>query len=184
MTGEIRIIGGKFKGRKIKVCDIADLRPTPNRLRETLFNILQFEIKGADCLDAFAGTGALGLEALSRGAESVTFIEPHPKAYLQLKSTLEQLNTQRYQIRQEDCLVFLNQTTKQFDIIFLDPPFKKNLWENCIEIIYQKQLLNAEGLIYIESPEEIHLDALKWQFIKSKKLGDVHFAIFKIIAKS
>jgi 16S rRNA (guanine966-N2)-methyltransferase len=184
MSGEIRIIGGKFKGRKIKVCDIADLRPTPNRLRETLFNILQFNIRQANCLDAFAGTGALGLEALSRGAESVIFIEPHPKAYLQLKNTLEQLNTYGYLILQEDCLNFLKSSSKRFDIIFLDPPFRKNLWQNCIDIIYQNQLLNPEGLIYIESPEEILLDPNKWQLMKSKKLGDVYFGLFKIIAKS
>jgi 16S rRNA (guanine966-N2)-methyltransferase len=184
MTGEIRIIGGKYKGRKIKVCDISDLRPTPNRLRETIFNILQFDIKGAKCLDAFAGTGALGLEALSRGAEKVTFIESHQKAFLQLNENIQQFQTPNFILLKTDCLTFLRQTPEQFDIIFLDPPFKKDCWQHCVQIIYEQNILFSEGILYLESPEEIELDPEKWVLIKKNKLGEVYYAIFKILAKS
>ena len=184
MLGEIRIIGGKLKGRKIKVCGVADLRPTPNRLRETLFNILQFQIKGARCLDAFAGTGALGLEALSRGAEHITFIEAHSQAFLQLKNNIQMLNLRDFTLSKMDCLEFLLNTKEKFDIIFLDPPFKKNLWQQCINIIDKNNILLPEGIVYCESPQEISLDPIKWQVIKKNKMADIHYAIFKILTKS
>lgn len=184
MAGEIRIIGGKFKGKKIKVCDINDLRPTSNRLRETLFNILQFEIKEACCLDTFAGTGALGIEALSRGAAHVTFLEPHPQAFDALKNILNSLATKNYDIFKKDCMDYLTQTTRKFDIIFIDPPFRKDLWQLCLKMIEEKQLLNPEGLVYLESPEMIDVNPTKWALKKTNKIADVYYGIFKFLSKS
>lgn len=185
MTGEIRIIGGLFKGKKIKVCDVDDLRPTSNRLRETLFNILQFDIKGAKCLDTFAGTGALGIEALSRGAKHVTFLEKNTKAYQQLKKTLLELQTTQFSIIHQDALSYLDNCPQTFDIILIDPPFQRHLWESCVDTIYEKKLLNLHGLIYLESSLPILLDSEKWALRKQNKIGDVYYAIYEILhAKS
>jgi 16S rRNA (guanine966-N2)-methyltransferase len=184
MTGEIRIIGGKFKGKKIKVCDINDLRPTSNRIRESLFNILQFEIKGSVCLDAFAGSGAIGIEALSRGASHVTFLEPHPKAFETLKMSLMSLQTNEYDLYKKDCIDFLNSTTQKFDIIFIDPPFRKDFWQACLDIIYDKELLNSDGLVYLESPQPLDIDSSKWEAKKTNRMSDVYFGIYKFVSKS
>lgn len=126
MPGEIKIIGGRFKGRKIKVLDMPHLRPTPIRLRETLFNVIQFDIKQAECLDTFAGTGALGLEAFSRGAKQVTFLEAQPKIYQQLLQNI-QIFSNSLQAICINALDYLKKTEKKFDIIFLDSSFSTRI---------------------------------------------------------
>jgi 16S rRNA (guanine966-N2)-methyltransferase len=178
MNGEIKIIGGQFKGKKIKVAEIDGLRPTPNRLRESLFNILQFEIRGSDCLDAFAGTGALGFEAYSRGAKSITFIENHPQASHLLKKNILSFNSNCLTLIVKDCLSYLQTCDKTFDVIFLDPPFKQNLWQSCCDIIQKRQLLNPHGLIYLESPSEILDIGSQFSCHKHGRIGDVFYAIF------
>jgi 16S rRNA (guanine966-N2)-methyltransferase len=181
MIGEIKIIGGKFKGRKLKVLDMPDLRPTPNRLRETLFNIIQYDLKQAKCLDAFAGTGALGLEAYSRGAESVIFLETNLKTYQQLKNNLTIFQSNTLEAFTINCLDYLKTTNKVFDIIFLDPPFKENLWEECCQIILDRALLQPGGLIYLEAPFKINLDINHWKIRKEDKLSDVFYSIYELI---
>lgn len=181
MSGEIRIISGLFKGKKIKVLDVDDLRPTSNRLRESLFNVLQFDIKGSKCLDIFAGTGALGIEALSRGAEEVVFLEKNLRAYQQLKKTIHELKITHASIIHQDAIAFLESCQQRFDVIFIDPPFQLNLWEECVQRIHHKQLLNPNGLIYLESPAPIHLDTQKWSLRKENKMGDVYYAIYEIL---
>ena len=181
MSGEIRIIGGLFKGKKIKVLDSADLRPTPNRLRESLFNVLQFDIKGAYCLDIFAGSGALGIEALSRGARSVVFVEKNHKAYLQLQKNLIELQIKSSSVLHQDAVLYLQSCQEKFDIIFMDPPFQLNLWSTCVDIIEKKQLLKPQGLIYLESPQPIHLNPEKWSVKKQNKMGEVYYGIFEIL---
>jgi len=184
MKGFIKIIAGRFKGKKIKVTEHAHLRPTPNRLRESLFNILQYDIKGAHCLDGFAGTGALGLEAFSRGAASVVFLESDTQVFQQLQLTLEDFNSDALDSYKVDCLDFLAQTNKQFDIIFLDPPFNKDLWKTCYQSIFERNILNLGGLLYIESPALEHLNEKDWMLLKAGKIGDVYFAIFQRILLS
>lgn len=181
MSGEIRIIAGLFKGKKIKILGGADLRPTPNRLRESLFNVLQFDIKGAFCLDIFAGSGALGIEALSRGAENVVFIEKNHQTYLQLQKNLLELKINPSSVLHQDAIIYLQSCQKKFDIIFIDPPFSLNLWNTCIDIIEKNQLLKPHGLIYLESPSPINLDPEKWSVKKQNKIGDVYYVIFEIL---
>lgn len=180
MVGEIKIIAGLFKGKKIKVAKLDDLRPTPNRLREAVFNILQFDIRSADCLDAFAGTGALGLEAFSRGANSITFIENHPLALDYLKKTIHDFSNSKLELIQQDCLHYLKSCTKTFDIIFLDPPFKQDLWNSCCDIIQERNLLNPQGIIYIESSKSILDIGSSFHCHRHGKIGDVFYAIFKL----
>jgi len=179
MTGEIKIIAGLFKGKKIKVPNIDDLRPTPNRLRESLFNILQFDIQGADCLDAFAGTGALGFEAYSRGAKSVTFIEKNIEAARFLKKTIDDFSNPNLELIHQDCLHYLQSCKKTFDIIFLDPPFKQNLWHRCCDMIQKRHLLNPNASIYLESAMAILDIGSSFKCQKHAKVGDVFYAIFR-----
>lgn len=178
MLGELKIIGGRFKGKKIKVVDAPHLRPTPNRIREAIFSSLQHDIKNACCLDAFAGTGALGLEALSRGANEVTFLEANKQVYAQLQKNLALFGTEKILVYQQNTLAFLQNTTRTYDLIFLDPPFNSNLWDQCIHLIEERDLLNLDGLIYLESPHPIELPIERWKILKSDQVADVCYAIY------
>lgn len=154
----IRIIGGVYRGKKIHFPDIEGLRPTPDRVRETLFNWLMHEIRDARCLDAFAGSGALGLEAFSRGAKQVVFLEQSPKAHASLQKIISTFNSPKLQLLQTDALKYLQSNSKEFDIIFLDPPFAKNYLPQCLSHITQGNILKSGGLVYLESPALISMD--------------------------
>jgi 16S rRNA (guanine966-N2)-methyltransferase len=181
MNQTLRIIGGLFRGKKIQFTAVEDLRPTPDRVRETLFNWLMHDIHGATCLDAFAGSGALGFEACSRGAANVVLLEHHPKAYQTLKTNAEQFKTNNLSVFQHDCFEFLNQTPQVFDIIFLDPPFKAELIESMLTLLQQKSCLKSEGLLYIESNSQPtkKIDPLYWTVLKEKKAGLVYYALIQ-----
>ena len=133
--GKVRIIAGQWRGRKLDVLDSPGLRPTPDRLRETLFNWLQQEIGAARCLDLFAGSGALGFEALSRGASEVVMVESNPALVERLNDSAESLNSEHHVIQRADAMSWLKQAKRGFDIIFLDPPFGQNLIESCCNLI-------------------------------------------------
>ena len=172
LPGKIRIIAGQWRGRKLEVLDAPGLRPTPDRVRETLFNWLQMDVAGATCLDLFAGTGALGFEALSRGASAVVMVESHAPLYKKLVEHAERLGSEHHDIQQADALSWLQQTGKQFDIIFLDPPFKQGLIERCCEIIKQHDLLKPGGKLYIEAEQGLAMPA-GWEVLKHKQAGQV-----------
>ena len=173
LPGKIRIIAGQWRGRKLDVEDAEGLRPTPDRLRETLFNWLQMDIPHATCLDCFAGTGALGFEALSREAKQVVMIDSNPALIKQLENHASQLNSQQHDIILTDALNWLNHTEESFDIIFLDPPFHQGLLEKSLNIIKDKQLLKIDGKIYIESEKTFVLPE-GWNVLKQKKAGQVN----------
>lgn len=174
----LRIIGGEWRGRKLRFPDAPGLRPTPDRIRETLFNWLQGDIHGARCLDLFAGSGALGLEALSRGASEVVFIESAHAVARQLQANLDLLNSdaELVSLINDDALNYLKNTAQQaFDLIFLDPPFRQNLLPEIVTIIRDKKLLTANGLIYLEHEAEAEPDwqDLSLDLIKETKAGQV-----------
>lgn len=174
-VGEIRIIGGIWRGRKLKVPDIPDLRPTPNRIRETLFNWLAPVIQGARCLDAFAGSGALGFEALSRGASSVVMVD-YSKAVIDLlKAEANILQATQADIYQAIAPKSLRPA--QFDIVFLDPPFKQSVLIPCCFYLEEHQFLATEAYIYMESSRSIAANELPihWELLKSKRAGDVYY---------
>lgn len=170
--GKIRIIAGKWRGRKLDVIDSPGLRPTPDRVRETLFNWIQQEIVGARCLDLFAGTGALGFEALSREASEVVMVESNPKIVESLKQHAQTLKSENHTIQLADALIWLRQGAKAFDIIFLDPPFEQGYIEKCCALIIEESLLKPNGLVYIESEKNLVLPD-GWQIKKQKKAGQV-----------
>ena len=170
--GKIRIIAGKWRGRKLNVIDSPGLRPTPDRVRETLFNWIHQEIVGARCLDLFAGTGALAFEALSRGAAEVIMVESNPKIIESLKQHAETLGCDNHTIQLPDAMNWLKPGIKGFDIIFLDPPFGQGYIEQCCAIISEESLLNANGLVYIESEKNITLPE-GWIIKKQTQAGKV-----------
>ncbi len=169
---KIRIIAGKWRGRKLEVIDSPGLRPTPDRVRETLFNWIQQEIVGARCLDLFAGTGVLAFEALSRDASEVVLVESDPKIVESLKQHAETLGSENHTIQLADALSWLKQGIKGFDIIFLDPPFNQGYIEKCCALIIEESLLNVNGLVYIESEKNLALPD-GWQLKKQKNAGQV-----------
>jgi len=175
--GAIRIISGQWRGRKLPVLDAQGLRPTTDRNKETLFNWLMPVIANSHCLDAFAGSGGLGFEALSRYAAAVTFIELDKKVANNLQNNLFMLQVpvQKAQLIRGDSIKVLQQLTEPYDVIFLDPPFQQNLLEPSIEKIVAASLLRPKGLIYIECEGQGADYAVpdNWSCIKDKKSSQI-----------
>ena len=170
--GEIRIIGGKWKGKKIYFDLNDDLRPTPDRAKETLFNWLGQDLKKMYCLDLFSGTGALGFEAFSRGAEKVTFVEKN-KEYLQkIKKVYPEMSEKAdCDFFCAECLEWIqnNNSGTKYDLIFIDPPFNKNLIHDLLAAILEKELLSKNGQIYFEFEKKLDLEIPESLNLKKKK---------------
>ena len=186
--GEIRIIGGKWKGKKIYFNLNDDLRPTPDRAKETLFNWLGQDLSEMHCLDLFSGTGALGLEALSRGAKKVTFVEKN-KDYLQKikKVYLEMSQKEDCDFYCAECLEWVqNKSSKaKYDLIFIDPPFNKNLIDNLLSNILRRKLLSESGKIYFEFEKKLDLKIPESLALKKKKsLGKKSYVLAEITCLS
>jgi len=180
-VGQIRIIGGQHRGRKLPVHQLEGLRPTTDRVKETLFNWIQFDIRGAHCLDLFAGSGSLGFEALSRFAQKVTFVEKDKMIVEQLTTNVATLKIDNAKVVHQDALCFLDSSSQQFDIVFLDPPFRKNLLPSVIHKLEQQHLLAANALIYVESEREFQLSTIpsNWHLDKEKTAGQVTYRLFR-----
>lgn len=162
VAGDVRIIGGQYKRRIVSFIDAEGLRPTPDRLRETLFNWLIAAIHDAKVLDSCAGSGVLGFEALSRGAAHTTFIEVSSAQVTMLRQSAEQLrlDASNYQIIQgtAEQVLTQNQTIQQhFDIVFIDPPYAQDLWQPILTALIKQSLINTETLIYLEADKDLTL---------------------------
>ncbi len=178
----VRIIGGQWRGRKIAFGDAQGLRPTPDRVRETLFNWLAPDIHGARCLDLFAGSGALGLEALSRGAEHCTFVEATGSTLKDIQAALSLLDAAtRADCHGIDALRFCQQGQSPYDIVFLDPPFGQNLVEACCAALDASALVTDNGAIYIETgadePEPVV--PKHWQLARDKRAAGVAYRLYR-----
>lgn len=180
---EIRIIGGQYKRTKLQVADKPGLRPTPDRVRETLFNWLGQDLSGWRCLDAFAGTGALGFEAASRGAAQVQLVELDAALVAQLKRVQTQLEADAVQVIRGDALAALRHApAASLDLIFLDPPFDAGLFEAALQAA--APALAATGFLYLEAPRrwsDEQLQALGLQLHRHLKAGMVHAHLLKRI---
>lgn len=180
----LRIIGGEWRSRKVPFPSVENLRPTPDRVRETLFNWLQNITPGARCLDLFAGSGALGLEALSRGASSVTFIDSSPAATYQLKDNLQTLKCQNGEVITSSALSWLEarqtDTEPRYDLVFLDPPFRKEMIPIICELLEKRNLLSDHAVIYIEAESELSqlVVPANWDENRSKTAGQVTYRLF------
>jgi 16S rRNA (guanine966-N2)-methyltransferase len=174
-ANRVRIIGGQYRRRLLDFPGSAGLRPTPDRVRETLFNWLGQDLPGWRCLDLFAGSGALGFEALSRGAAEVTFVERDSKAAAALRNTARLLESEHATVRCESASVFLQNSKVEWDIVFFDPPFRHTGWDRLLDLLLDEHL-STRGVIYIERSvrEELpHPDLLH----KQSRAGDCRFGL-------
>lgn len=182
LTNSVRIIGGKWRGKKLVFPPIGGLRPTPDRVRETVFNWLQFQLPGARVLDLFAGSGAFGLEALSRGAAYALFVDKDGNAVAQLKTHLRDLCVDNASVEHCDSTRFLQYPApRPFDIVFLDPPYGQNLLEPCMLGLENQRFLANNAFIYLEAESGRQTLPLpdNWRLYRSKQSGQVgyHLAI-------
>lgn len=175
----LRIIGGQWRGRKLRFPAEAPIRPTPDRVRETLFNWLALQISSARCLDLFAGSGALGLEALSRGAAEVTFVERDAVAAKALRELLMQWGAPAGTVQQMEARQFLGQPGRPFDVVFLDPPFESDLLESALQRLQAGAWLAPGALLYVEYPAGAP-PALPagWTRAKTKQAGEVGYDLW------
>lgn len=181
MKNQLRIIGGDWKRRQLPFADIDGLRPTPDRVRETLFNWLMWDIQNTQILDICAGSGALAFESLSRGASQVVMIEPNQIQAKFLKDNLERLKVtnQHAKLKVSTAQQALPSLKEQFDVVFLDPPYSLNLWEELA--LLADPLIKENGLIYVEADRDITQIKLPatWQQIKETKAGTVRASLFR-----
>lgn len=177
----LRIIGGQWRGRKLTILSADGLRPTGDRIRETLFNWLMPQLPGARCLDVYSGSGALGLEALSRGAATATMLELNPKAAAQIRQHLDLLKCEQGTVVQTDSLTWLQQPVAGagFDIVFVDPPFELDLWQATIDALNQPGWLREGAAIYIETPRNRPVTTpAHWHLHREKHAGDVSYRLY------
>jgi 16S rRNA (guanine966-N2)-methyltransferase len=176
----LRIIGGTWRGRKLRFPAGAAIRPTPDRVRETLFNWLGARVPGAHCLDLFAGSGALGLEALSRGAAAVTFVEHDAAAARELCARLTEWGARGAQVLRDDALRFLARRATPVDLVFLDPPFASGLLGEAAALLEAHGWLKAGALIYVECAARAAPPALPggWTALRAKRAGEVGYHLY------
>jgi 16S rRNA (guanine966-N2)-methyltransferase len=175
---EVRIIGGEWRGRKLHFPSLAGLRPTPDRVRETVFNWLQFDLPGARCLDLFAGSGALGLEALSRGAAEVVLVEREAAAVRAIEETLARLRCDRGRVVHLDAFAYLGQAPgRPFEVVFLDPPYAGNLLAASVRQLETGGWLAPDALVYLEDAAAQGVPGLPpgWTVLRSKRAGEVGY---------
>jgi len=181
-ANQLRLIGGRHRGRRLSFPDQPGKRPTSDRVRETLFNWVAPLIEGARCLDLFAGSGALGFEALSRGAGAVVMVERAATVARQLRANAERLGASNLQIHEADALVWLERDGEPFDLIFLDPPFAEGLLAPAIERLDRHGRLAPEARVYLEAPVQVGFPPLpaSWKLIRDKTAGQVRYGLVGI----
>jgi 16S rRNA (guanine966-N2)-methyltransferase len=182
-SNSVRIISGNWRGRRLPVADVPGLRPTGDRCRETLFNWLQPWLSGAHCADLFAGTGALGFEAASRGAASVFMIEKHPKAQTVLRESIEQLQAVQVKLHAGGAMSLIEAfKPDSYDLVFVDPPFDSNLGGLVFERLDKAGCVRRGGFVYIETPAASHSEIRPlegWSTWRDQAVGEVSMQLFR-----
>jgi 16S rRNA (guanine966-N2)-methyltransferase len=181
-AGTVRIIGGKWRGTRLLVSDLPGLRPSGDRSRETLFNWLQLHISGARCVDLFAGSGVLGLEAASRGAAEVILVEKSGRAAVNIRESLMRLNSDHVEVIEDDAINWLKSCgPKSIDIVFIDPPFGLDLETRSLELLTAGDCVVPGGFAYVETDRKITALTLSpgWEMVKEKALGEVRMQLLK-----
>lgn len=181
-SNQLRIIGGQWRSRRLNFANLPGLRPTADRIRETLFNWLAPHIQGASVIDVFSGSGALLLEAMSRGAQSGLGLELAPAAQQQIQQNLQLLSCANASVICSDSLQYLNQpSTSSFDIAFVDPPFHRQLLEPACQLLEQNGWLAADALIYLESELAPHQYKLpnNWQLLREKSTSQFNYSLWQ-----
>lgn len=176
---QVRINAGQWRSRVLRFPDAQGLRPTPDRVRQTLFNWLGQDLTGKTCLDLFAGTGALGFEALSRHAKHVTLCELARAPFLALQQNQQQLQAANASIKQIDAMQFLHQVSQAYDVIFCDPPYHQGWLARILPVLPAHLMPN--GVVYVEAEFALQSDA-QWQVVKAGKAGQVYYHLLKLSA--
>jgi len=177
----MRIISGTARGRKLKEPQGRDIRPTTDKVKESIFNILQFDIEGRRVLDLFAGTGQLGIEALSRGASGAVFVDNSPKALALVKENLKAVDLGEHaEVYQADALAFLSHAPGKFDLVLLDPPYDTPLLEQALKAVFQFDILKPNGIILCESRENQQLPEPSgaYSLYRQYRYGQIRLAVF------
>ncbi|MFC1237592.1 16S rRNA (guanine(966)-N(2))-methyltransferase RsmD [Vibrio sp. F74] len=179
--GSIRIIAGLWRGRKLPVFNAEGLRPTTDRVKETLFNWIYQDVPHAKCLDLFAGSGGLGFEAASRQAKQVVMLELNVQAHKQLIQNITTLRAESIEAINSDSLSYLDKQGTPFDIVFIDPPFRKGLLEKSLKLLEENNWLAENAMIYIETEKELTLTGIpdNWSLYREKKAGQVSYRLFE-----
>jgi len=175
-AGKIRIIGGEYRGRRIAVPERRDLRPTPDRVRETLFNWLGQTLDGKSCLDLFAGSGVLGLEAASRGAARVVMVENDRSVFSNLEKTLALIGAKQVDLVLADAFDYLHTSDERFDVVFLDPPFRQNALPTLLERLRERGARGARA--YVEARAPVGAEAA-WRELKRARAGQVSYQLLE-----
>lgn len=185
-SGHVRIIGGQWRGRKLPVADAPGLRPSGDRIRETLFNWLQGSVQGARCADLFAGTGVLGFEAASRGAREVTLVEKSRSVAEILRESVQTLDADQVMTVEGNALEWLGgQASHSQDIVFIDPPFESDLAACVLKVLQEREILTPGGLVYLESPRlNTSIEIGGWIQVREKEIGEVRIQLLRIPEKT
>jgi 16S rRNA (guanine966-N2)-methyltransferase len=181
--GRLRIVAGNWRSRLLEIADVPGLRPTSARIRETLFNWLGPSIAGVRCLDLFAGTGALGLEALSRGAAACDFVEKSGKAAKTLRANIAALDANTAFVHETDAQSFVQQAGgSKYEVVFLDPPFAADMLGELCRLLQASELLTDDARVYVEQDRNQPAFELpdRWQVLKSKESGNVRYSLLKV----
>jgi len=175
-AGRVRIIAGQWRSRVIEVPAHPDLRPTPDRVRETLFNWLGQHLEGCTCLDLYAGSGALGFEAASRGAARVVMVESDRAVFEALRRNRERLGAETVEVLGQDALAYLARAGERFDVVFLDPPFRQNVLPGLLAKLTAR--LRPGARVYVEAPDAMQV-AAPWRELKRARAGQVSYQLLQ-----
>jgi 16S rRNA (guanine(966)-N(2))-methyltransferase RsmD len=181
MRNKVRIIGGEWRSRVLTFPNHGDLRPTPDRVRETVFNWLGQDMSGKHCLDLFAGSGAMGFEAASRGAAKVVMVESNPEVLKALKANSQKLGAEQIDLVAMDALKFIDSDRHRFDVIFLDPPYRLGLLPTLLPKLHSH--LAEEGLVYFENDSSFE-SGPDWLVWRSGQAGRAHYQLLKSLGTS
>ena len=175
---DVRILGGKFKGKLLPVLDFEGLRPTPSRVRETIFSWIKDSLGNAKVLDLFAGSGALGLEAYSRGAKDVTLVELDKDNSSNLKVIAKSMSYDEIHVINDDALHFLDNVSSTFNIVFIDPPYKLDIYEKVLEKLLDKNLIDDDSLIYVEMRNGSNKIVPGYEIIREENVGQSKYSLW------
>jgi 16S rRNA (guanine966-N2)-methyltransferase len=181
MRNKVRIIGGEWRSRVLTFPNHVDLRPTPDRVRETVFNWLGQDMSGKRCLDLFAGSGAMGFEAASRGATEVVMVESNPEVLKALKANSQKLGAEQIELVAMDALKFIDSNRHRFDVIFLDPPYRLDLLPTLLPNLHSH--LAQEGLVYLENDSSLE-PQVDWLVWRKGQAGRSHYQLLKSLGTS
>lgn len=175
---EVRIIGGRFKGRQLPVRDLEGLRPTPDRVRESVFSWLEGHVEGARVLDLFAGSGALGMESLSRGASEVVMVEKDAANAASLKSAVAFAGN-AVSVMNQDALAYLENAAGKFSLVFLDPPYRSGLLKPVLELLIKRDLLADNAVLYVEMNAGDSVSVPGYETVREERAGQVKYALWR-----